>query len=234
MKSIIKLIKYILPCCLLFMMGCEDQNSINQEYIDRGEEIYTGRIDSVLAYSGNQRVKFEWWISTDPRITKTVIYWNESDDSTVIPVNRTQTGNLTMEVALDIPEGTYTFEFVTKDNFGHRSLGLEKTVEIYGDRYIATLSNRLITSMTRLSETEVRIAWQAGTLSTIQYSTLRYMDYSNPDNPIEKTVRVENEDTETVLSGIRLGDQMRLISTHLPEGGIDLLDALPRVYTLPI
>jgi hypothetical protein len=163
-----------------------------------------------------------------------VIYWNEGSDSTVIPLNSTQTGNLAMEVALDIPEGAYTFEFLTKDDFGHRSLGLEKTVEIYGDRYIATLSNRVITSMAKLSETEVRIVWQAGALSTIQYTTLRYMDYSDPGNPVEKTVRVENEDTETVLSGIRLGDPLRLISTHLPEGGIDLLDALPRVYTLPI
>jgi hypothetical protein len=60
------------------------------------------------------------------------------------------------------------------------------------------------------------------------------MDYSDPGSPVEKTVRVENEDTETVLSGIRLGDPLRVISTHLPEGGIDLLDALPKVYTLPI
>ena len=65
-----------LPLIMLWMASCDDMNSIHQKYYDWGEDIYTGVVDSLKAYGGYEKVKFNWELNADPRITKTVIFWN--------------------------------------------------------------------------------------------------------------------------------------------------------------
>lgn len=76
MKSIIKNIAGFI-CVIIGLNSCENINDVHEEYLKRGEEIYTGVVDSLEAYPGNERIKFTWMINADPRITKTVIYWND-------------------------------------------------------------------------------------------------------------------------------------------------------------
>jgi hypothetical protein len=90
MKTIMK---FLIPCfCLLYLAGCEDMNSVNQEYFDLGETFYTGKINYLRSFPGNGRVQFSWYINFDPHITRTVIYWNEGADSLAVAVNRAQAG----------------------------------------------------------------------------------------------------------------------------------------------
>jgi hypothetical protein len=203
-------------------------NSVNQAYLDRGETFYTGKISSLQAIPGNGRVKFLWTVNSDPRITRTMIYWNEGVDSATVAVNRTRPDSIELEHVLSLPEGNYVFEFVTKDDKGHRSLGVERTVGIYGVKYIASLQNRNVASIT-LS----KITWLSTVSSTIQYVTVRYTDYTDPDHPEQKALRVENADTETTLSGAKSGEELSVTTSYLPENGLDIVDALPKIYTLP-
>jgi hypothetical protein len=223
---------FILSICLFCFVACEDMDILHQEYLDRGEEIYTGIIDSLKAFPGNNRVKFTWQINSDPRITKTVIYWNEGLDSLIVEANRTQTGPIKMETLFSIPEGSYIFEFITKDNEGHRSLSSERTVEVYGEKYASILRNRVIKSMNLNDGNSLRLVWHP-TEATVQYATIRYTDYTDPSNPVQQNVRVENQATETVLSGVRPGETLSVITSHLPEGSLDILDTLPREYIIP-
>jgi hypothetical protein len=224
-----KIMKFLIPCfCLLYLAGCEDMNSVNQEYFDRGETFYTGKIDSLKSFPGNNRVWFSWYINSDPRITGTMIYWDDGADSSTVAVNRTQPGVIQLEKELSLPEGNYIFEFVTKDDNGNRSLAVERSVAIYGDKYIALLQNRDAASVT-----VSKITWTAITSSEIQYTTVQYTDYTDPDNPAQRTVKVENTDTETLLSGTRSGDELFITTAYLPANGIDIVNALPKIYTLP-
>jgi hypothetical protein len=225
------IIKFLIPCfCLLFFAGCEDMNSINQEYFDRGETFYTGKIDSLKSFPGNGRVRFSWQINSDPRITRTVIYWEQNNgiDSSAVAVNRTNSGVVELEKELNLPEGNYIFEFVTKDDDGNRSLAVERSVSIYGNKYIASLQNRDVSSVT-----VSKITWLAISSQTIQYTTVRYTDYTDPNNPVSKAVRVENRDMETPLPGAKSGEELSVITSYLPVNGLDIVDALPKVYTLP-
>ena len=117
MKSIIKNIAGFI-CIIIGLSSCENINDVHEEYLKWGEEIYTGVVDSLEAYPGNERIKFTWMINADPRITKTVIYWNDGGDSAVVEVNRTQSGIMRMETSLNLPENSYIFKFVTKDDEG--------------------------------------------------------------------------------------------------------------------
>jgi hypothetical protein len=204
---------------------------MHQKYIDEGESLYLGTVDSIKVFPGNERVKFTWKVNADPRIEKTVIYWNDGKDSSVVMANRTQAGILDLETVLNIKEGIYNFKLVTKDDEGHKSLATERTVQIYGPKYISNLTSRNLVSIS-VSGNVLTINWATIESVLIQYTTVRYTDYSDPEHPAPNSVRVENGDTQTVISGIRLNDVFSVASTYLPAGSFDVFESLPIENTL--
>jgi len=224
--------KLIVLCAVatqLSMMSCDDMNSIHQEYYDFGEGIYTGAVDSLKGLSGYQKVRFDWEVDADPRISKTVIYWNQREDSVVVNVNRTQGGRMGFSYDLEnLKEGTYTFEFITRDNQGHFSMPMEQVVEVFGEFYVQQLRNRGVASIAKQADGTMLIEWEPIASKTVQYVTVTYTVEG-----VEHSVRVENADEQTVLAGLETGDIIRIRTTHLPENALGTLDALPREYTLP-
>lgn len=232
MKIIAKL---IFSLCLLCFIACDNINSLHEQYLERGEGIYTGVIDSLKAFPGNNRIKMTWEINADPRITQTVIYWADRTDSLVIDVNRLKPGVMLMEAIFDIPEGSYIFEIITKDDFGNKSLYVQKTVEVYGDKFIAQLKSRRIASFSAVTNNTVTINWLTVEDLTLLHTTVQYKDYTNPLNPVIKTVKVENKELKTQLSGIKAGEKITVISSFLPVAeALDVTDALPKLYDLPM
>jgi hypothetical protein len=228
MKTIIKYFTTL--CLLIYIAGCDDNNLMHQKYLDQGEILYTGKPDSVNFSAGNERVKFTWVLNTDPRIDKSVFYWNDGKDSAVIPTNKTQSGGLKMETILNVKEGNHTFRLVTKDSENNKSLAIERSVQVYGPTYIAGLTNRELSLS--FDNGTLTIRWASVASALIQYSTVRYTDYSNPANPVEKSVPIENAATNTVINGVREGDSFSVSTSYLPNGGLDILDALPKKYTI--
>ena len=225
------IIKYFLPLCLLlFLTGCDDQNFMHQKYLDEGERVYPGMADSVKYSAGNERVKFTWMLNADPRIDRSVFYWNNGKDSAVISTYRTKPGILADTAILDVTEGTYTFSLVTKDDKNNKSLAVERTVQVYGPTYISRLTNRGQSSS--FSNGTLTVNWTAIESALIQYSTVYYTDYSNPGNPAAKSIRIENEDTQTVIEGVRKGDTYSVSTTYLPAGGLDELESSRVEYTI--
>ncbi|WP_449048876.1 DUF4998 domain-containing protein [Parapedobacter sp.] len=213
----------------LGMMSCDDMNSIHQEYYEMGEGIYTGVVDSLKALSGYEKVRFDWEISADPRINKTVVYWNQRSDSVVIDVNRTQNGRMSLSYDLEnLDEGTYTFEFITRDNQGHYSMPTELVVDVFGEFYIQSLRNRGIAAITKQLDETMLIEWEAIASNTVQYVTVSY-----EVDGIEKSIQVANDETQTVLTGLKTGDIIGVSTTHMPEKALEPLNALVREYTMP-
>ncbi len=213
----------------IIMVSCDDINNLHQKFYDRGEDIYTGVVDSLEAYSGFERVKFNWVINADPRITKTVIYWNNRQDSVVVDVNRTQSGEIAMSYYLsDIEEGNYIFEFVTKDNEGHFSLPKEMVVLIFGESYAKTLKNRNIASIIKQSNGDMLITWDPVINLDIQYTTVKY-----EIDGIATSIRVENNEMETVLNGLNTGDKIGVSTTYLLENALDELHSPVKEYFMP-
>lgn len=228
------IIKSIVAFCLFGFVACENMNDLHQKYLERGEGIYTGVIDSLKTFPGNERVKFSWEINSDPRITKTLIYWNERADSLIIDVNRTAPGIMAMETVANFAEGSYIFEFVTKDNIGNQSLSVSKTVEIYGSKYIQKLRNRSVKNLTAKPGNAVLIDWADIEDTNLLYTIVKYTDYTDPLQPVVKEVKVENKSKQTTLTNIKLGDKVTVISTFLPlVDALDMVNALPREYILP-
>jgi hypothetical protein len=214
-------------CLFLYGTGCDDNNnSLHQKYIDAGETIYTGKVDSVEVFSGYEKVKLTWQINSDPRINRVVISWNDGANSTEVPV--TKPGDR-METVFDLPEGIYTLSLVTMDAEEHHSINVTKTARSYGSKYIATLNNR---GMTFGEDNGIlTIKWQPIENPLIQYVTVKYKDYANAD-PVYKTVRVENSESVTAIPNVRQSDVFSVVTTYLPEESFETFDALPTDYTI--
>jgi hypothetical protein len=204
---------------------------MHEKYLELGETVYPGMPTNLIDSAGNERVKFVWRLGADPRIVKSVFYWNdgEKNDSTV--VNVTGTGNLNMETVINITEGTHSVTLVNKDSENHVSLPVTLTVLVYGPKYIALLINRRLSSSS-FEDGKLTLKWTAVENALVQYSTVRYTDYSNPANPVPKEIHVENPDMETVINGVKEGDTFSVSTSYLPNGGLDILDALPTEYTV--
>lgn len=228
-KSIRRSFLVMLPLVLLWMASCDDMNSIHQKYYDWGEDIYTGVVDSLKASAGYEKVKFTWELNADPRISKTVIFWNQRADSVVINVNRTQGGRLQMEHELQqMAEGSYIFEFITRDDEGYFSLAREIVVHVYGEAYVQDLRNRRIASIAHLVDGTMLLKWDPISSVAMQYVTLIY-----EVDGVEQTIRVENSDTETILVGLDTGDKIQVSTTYLPEEALDELHSTYTEYTMP-
>jgi hypothetical protein len=162
---------------LAALTGCEDMNSVNQEYLDRGETSYIARIDSATSVAGLNKVWLKWWLTGDPRIDTTEIRWVEGIETKIVKyaVNRAQDDLLAMETVLEnIPEGNYTFEFRNLDGKGNRSVSVSLAVDVPGDRYKASFRNRPIAVATKFGN-GYTLVWGA---SDCIYSELSYRTVS--------------------------------------------------------
>ena len=209
--------------------GCDDMNSINQKYYDQGERIYTGVVDSIKVFPGYEKVEFSWLINADPRITKVVLYWNQRADSVVVPVQREVYKVDTMVYRIEsIPEGNYIFEFLTRDDDGHKSLTKETSVTVYGEEYCSTLMNRSVISISKQADGSVLIEWGYVPSENIQYTIVEYPVDGGTD-----TVHVSNSSSSTVISGPNTGDEIKVSSVYLMENALEEIAAGSRTYTVP-
>jgi hypothetical protein len=101
------------------------------------------------------------------------------------------------------------------------------------DTYKETLINRSVTSFELKGALYAN--WEAATNYTMSYTLLKYTDRSDPLNPMEKEIRIENDASSTEISGVRLGagDRLTIQSAFMPDGSDEIVLANPRTYQLP-
>ncbi|RZA00486.1 MAG: hypothetical protein EOP47_13835 [Sphingobacteriaceae bacterium] len=139
-----KKIKYIIYSCLaaLTIYGCEkDRQTDFKDFLGDKEIIYPGAAGQVTSQVGDLRVKLKWKASTDPSITKYIIYWNSRTDSQI--VNVTTKVDSISTVIDGLNEYTYSFTIFSADVKGNRSIAKEvNNVKVYGPTYTSGLLNR--------------------------------------------------------------------------------------------
>lgn len=215
------------------LISCDDMESVHQQYLDMGERIYLGKVDSLKAFPGKERIKLTWYVNSDPKIKETVIYWNQRNDSIIKTFTRKTPGVQKDSVIIENLSGDYLFELFNRNDEGDYSLIETIPAIAYGDEYAEGLNKRPISAMTvtafdpQSHSGTVKIEW--GTPSTLCVNTsLTYTKY--PSGQVV-TVTVENEETATILENVgnRLGnpdDLIRISSKYVPvQGAIDSFDS---------
>lgn len=187
--NIIKILYFSIFLYGTFVLtSCETGDELHMEWLNKGEHIYAGKVDSVAVHGGFKRVNLETDV-TVKNLEKVMIYWNSYTDSVSIPVNQEKgMFNVTIE---NMEEQSYVFNVVTVDIYGNRSLPFEAVGEVFGDYYVSTLANRRYKALVSISG-KVRLDFNPaldGTLFT-------EVSYTNTN---DETVNVKVLPTEESL-----------------------------------
>ena len=218
-------------CATVILFSCDNMNSLHEKYLEQGEGIYIGVADSIEVFPGNRKIAFKWKINADPRMTKTVIYWEQRANNKEIPIIRTTEGEMWMEAQIDnIEEAEYIFIFEMQDNRGNLSVPVEVAGAVLGDIFIENLRNRGVKEITRLETGETLIVWEGvSPSSTLQYSIVAY----TASNGETVMLTIPNDDDKTMLEGLQTGDNIEIYAVHLPENGLETFNSNRRRFVVP-
>lgn len=127
---------------VLFGAGCTGQLDTIQGYLDAGERIYAAKMDTIHVRAGYNRVELVGVLKYGMDTEKCLIKWTPGNGSMEVDVQRIEPID-TFRVFIDnLPEGTYSFEVVTFDKQGNRSITTTKSGKSYGERYVNSLRVR--------------------------------------------------------------------------------------------
>lgn len=215
--------RLITASLLLFMafaciVSCDDMNEIQREYADREERVYLGKVDSLEAMPGFGRAKITWYVTADPKIEQTIIYWNQREDSIVKDFNRTAPGIQKDSIIIEnLPEGSTLFEFRNVNSKGESSLFSSVAVTAWGGNFAEGLRARRLTSTVfDYADSEFYLELSPAALGdSVAYSQIIYTD----NEGIEKTLRIDREVNDTILTGFSDGAEFRFRNIFfLPQG----------------
>lgn len=209
MKNTIKflLLGYIIfLCCKL--TSCSDMDDY-LKYMD-GVPTYTGIVDSVNFHSGDERVVFTGLLTSDPKIRKVKIFWNNRKDSLILNINRTS-GVDTLFQPIPLKEGRYNFEVISFDDKGIPSITVTKTGISYGTEYKKGLYNRPIKNLEKEGNDAV-IEWYNGD----ELSPFVKIDYEDTDGQL-RTVKALTSDESTILENYKSMSLIKLQAYYLPD-----------------
>jgi len=196
--------------------GCSNINDLHDQYLQRGETIYMGPVDSIKLFPGNNRIKISYR-NYDPKVGKLMVYWDFRKGSAQFDVSVNNLGEEVEVIVPDLQEKQYTFELVTTNPVGqHPSIPVYISGPVYGSKYRATLNNRKINGATFIQETNtVTIEW-ASVLEAMVGVELLYRNSSDKETVLE----VPNKDARTIFDDIgKVEIQYR--TKYLPENCID-------------
>jgi len=205
---------------LLLAVSCDDMNDIQSKFANMDEQTYLGKVDSVKAYPGFGRAKITWYIGSDPKIEKTIIYWNMRNDSIVKDFTRHTPGIQKDSIIVEnLPEGSTMFEFRNVNNRGETSLYTAASVTAWGESFAHGLMARNITSREfDYADTNFKLGFSAtSTGDSVVYSEVKYTDL----NGLQKNVRIERETNEILLSDFPDGGELQFRTVFFLPQGID-------------
>jgi hypothetical protein len=126
---------------MLYACSKDDLATDYKNFLNGKENIYTGAVSNVVVQPGNLEIGLKWKASTDPNITRYVVYYNNRVDSQIVTL--TGKPDTIRTVVKGLAEYTYSFTIYSYDAKGNRSIPFEvNNAKVYGPIYAANLLNR--------------------------------------------------------------------------------------------
>lgn len=163
------------------MISCTKMDHYYKDLIV--ERVYVGVSDSMWIFTGDSRIQLNYLTPTDPAAQYLVVKWNNGRDSASTEINHSvDTGKFVIN---NVPEGPQTFNVITTDKAGNRSIVKEISAEIFGESYKSRLSNRSLDYWIPYSDSVIVLLRPSGDESLL-FSIIEYKDV----NGETKAVRV--------------------------------------------
>jgi hypothetical protein len=183
-------------------------NDLHKEFIVPGGIIYPQKADSLKIFEGHNRVRVQWLKSTDPKVVKARVYWNNYTDS--INVDIPAAGSVVRADITNLPEETYTFSVKTYDAEGNVSVPSEASGKVYGAIYQQSLNPRSLTKKEAFAD-RVELSW-ANPVKTVVRFVLKYRASSGA---LREQI-VPLDETKTTLTDYQAGSDFTTETYYLP------------------
>ncbi len=202
-------------CFVLFIAftSCTSMDEYYIDYISDAEKIYPGKADSVKVYPGYERAMVSTQLSSDPKVIKLLIYWNNKQDSSVVQISNSDVGKIKKIIISPLEEGNYSFELITFDAKNNSSVTTEGFTRVYGVKYINSLRHRIISESGFNADTVAFIKWVPLSSKTLVGTTIFYLDQE--DEQIK--IFMPKDENITLLPNYKLGETVFYSSTYIPE-----------------
>ena len=210
MKHIIRIATGSLCCIALLMSACTPMDYYYKDLVKKADRVYTGKADSVWTMPGKERMQIAWIAPSDPVAQQIRVFWNNGLDSLTEEVGSPgDTGKL---VIPNLDEIRYTFNVVTLGADGNRSLPVELTDEVYGDRFQSTLRNRVLRQAS-MTPDSIILSWFEEFSETMVHTDVYYQSLSGES----KKIRMLPSETDTTLYDMDPNQEITFQSYFLPD-----------------
>jgi len=194
--------------------GCSKNETAFRDFLDGREVTYTGAVGDVRTQPGNLRVELKWKSSTDPSITRYVVYWNNKVDSQVVNISA-KTDSVKTIIA-GLKEFVYSFTIFSYDGKGNKSIAREvNNVKVYGPTYQGTLLNRAYNAKNPyIVNDNGSVTLNFTTPDTIHVKTT--VSYTNAAG-VEAQAALLGLDSVVILPSYKSGTKVLYQSSYKPE-----------------
>lgn len=221
MKNIQTILFLIVISCIVF--SCNKWDDF-KKYIDEGEILYTGKMDSVKVYSGKERVMLTGLLKSDPKLTKIVISWDNNADSVVYAYTKQLPGIDSFSRTFPVREGVKSFKVLNFDANGNKSVDVFAVGTSYGNIFRRRMSDRPIISVTS-NASGTTINWDQMDLTTgPQYTEIEYVSGGET-----KRITTPVTSASTFIGGVTLTRPILYRTIFKPDA--TCIDTFSTVFT---
>ncbi|MEL0455902.1 DUF4998 domain-containing protein [Flavobacteriaceae bacterium SZ-1-7] len=217
MKTNFKNILIVLGSLILGSLtySCDDYSDDYLKYVEGGERIYVGKMDSLFVFGGHNRVQLGGNLPSDPKATEVRISWNNSNNSITVPLTGGSVGERFSTIIDNLPENIYSFQVRSYDSDGNSSILSTVTGRVYGEGYVATLFNRPITLARLYSGNRYRITFDNMDRSTGVIGS--EIVYTSRDDGMEKTIFVDISESAILFTDWDGTSTIKYRTSFIPE-----------------
>lgn len=221
-----KKINFLILCSIIYLSySCSDMLDSIQPYLDKGETIYVGKLDSLKAFSGKNRIKIQGKMMYGVNQVKCVISYHNpitlEPESKEFSVTRQEPREKFEFMLENLEEGQYDFSVVTYDPQNNQSIPTEISAYAYGDQYQETLTKRIIHTIS--PEQAINDDGQLEWITKLDWNISRgdgiigcNIEYEQEDGEF-KSVYVPADEVATKLDHFKQGGILRYNTVYMPE-----------------
>jgi hypothetical protein len=206
----------LLATYIAILAGCAEQ-----EFIDYGERIYVGKVDSLVVHGGFNRAQIVGQMFFAKSAVYCVIRWTSSTnanmDSIVVQSSNWRATD-TMKVIINgLEDAAYRFYVQTYDSDGNSSLREECSGYAYGETFLSLATAKTINQMT-VTGGGISLIWNSSEKAVsveVAYET---------NAGTTKSLILPGNVFETILDDYKPGGNIKYRTGFLPEeDAIDIL-----------